>query len=165
MLHSICRTLAFRATAFVVVAIGLNGAVWSQSKYPNQPIRMVVPYGPGGETDVFARAIAGSWLVFGQTIIVDNRAGATGIVGTEIVAGSKPDGYTLIFGTAATHALNLSAFKSLPYHPIRSFEPIAFVGSVPLVVLAHPSMPSTPKDFVALLKESSPILRTDRRYE
>jgi tripartite-type tricarboxylate transporter receptor subunit TctC len=116
---------------------------------------MIVPYGPGGETDVFARAISGKLgSVLGQTIVVDNRAGATGIVGTEMVASSKPDGYTLIFGTAATHALNLSAFKSLPYHPLRSFEPIAFVGSVPLVLFAHPSMPSTPTDFVALLKKN-----------
>jgi tripartite-type tricarboxylate transporter receptor subunit TctC len=133
--------------------MGASADARAQETYPNRPIRMVVPFAPGGETDLFCRTIAGRLgEVLGQPIVVDNRAGATGIVGTEHVAKSRPDGYTLIFGTAATHALNLSVFRSLPYHPLKDFSPVAFVGSVPIVLFAHPSMPDTLKDFVALLK-------------
>ncbi|HRO59672.1 MAG TPA: tripartite tricarboxylate transporter substrate binding protein, partial [Burkholderiaceae bacterium] len=125
----------------------------ADATYPDRPIRLVIPFGPGGETDIFARAIAGRLgELLGQAVVVENRPGATGLVACELVAQAKPDGYTLIFGTAATHALNLSVFKSLPYHPLHSFEPVAFVGSVPLVLYAHPSMPGNLKDFIALLK-------------
>ncbi len=130
-------------------AIGVS----AQGRYPDRPIRLVIPFAPGGETDIFSRAIAPRLgEVLGGQIVLENRAGATGIVGTDFVAKSRADGHTLIFGTAATHALNLAVFKSLPYHPLRDFEPIAFVGSVPLVLFAHPSMPATLKEFIALLK-------------
>lgn len=141
-----------RLLAPAVLALAAAGA-HAQDPYPGRPVRMVVPFAPGGETDLFCRAIAPRLgEVLGQPIVVDNRPGATGIVGTDFVAKSRPDGYTLIFGTAATHALNVSVFRSLPYHPVKDFEPIAFIGSVPLVLYAHPSMPDTLKDFVALLK-------------
>ncbi len=141
------KGLAFGLT--LCCAIGAS----AQGRYPDRPIRLVIPFAPGGETDIFSRAVAGRLgEVLGQQIVLENRAGATGIVGTDFVAKSRPDGYTLIFGTAATHALNLAVFKSLPYHPLRDFEPIAFVGSVPLVLFAHPSMPATLKEFIALLK-------------
>jgi tripartite-type tricarboxylate transporter receptor subunit TctC len=91
--------------------------------------------------------------VLKQPIVVVNKPGATGVVASDFVAHSKPDGYTLLFGTAATHALNVSVFRKLPYDPQKDFEPIAFVGSVPLVLLAHPSMPANARDFIALLKE------------
>lgn len=129
------------------------GGVSAQDAFPSKPVRMVVPFAPGGETDIFCRAIAQRLgEVLGQNIVVDNRAGATGIVGSEHVARSAPDGYTLIFGTAATHALNLAVFKTLPYHPLKDFEPVAYVGSVPLVLFTHPSMPDTLKGFIAELK-------------
>ena len=141
------------AVAAAGATLAAPGAGAQEAPYPNRPIRMVVPFAPGGETDIFCRAIAPRLgEVLGQTIVVDNRAGATGIVGTDSVAKAKPDGYTLIFGTAATHALNMSVFKSLPYHPVKDFAPIAFIGTVPIVLFAHPSMPDNLKDFVALLK-------------
>ena len=144
-----CRVLAC-VLPFSAVAIGEAQA---QARFPDRPIRLVIPFAPGGETDIFSRAIAPRLgEVLGQQIVIENRPGATGIVACEYVSRSKPDGYTLIFGTAATHALNLAVFKSLPYHPLRDFEPVAFVGNVPLVLFAHPSMPSTLKEFVALLK-------------
>ena len=143
----LARLLCATIPAFIVSSAS------AQEDFPSKPIRMVVPFAPGGETDIFCRAIAQRLgEVLGQNIIVDNRAGATGIVGSEHVARSAPDGYTLIFGTAATHALNVAVFKTLPYHPLRDFEPVAFVGSVPLVVFTHPSMPSNLKDFIAELK-------------
>jgi tripartite-type tricarboxylate transporter receptor subunit TctC len=132
--------------------LGATGPARAQ-QFPDRPLRLVIPFAPGGETDLFARTIAGRLgEVLGQPVVVENRPGATGIVACELVAQSKPDGYTLVFGTAATHALNLSVFKTLPYHPIKSFEPVAFVGTVPLVVYAHPSMPADPKAFIELLK-------------
>ena len=155
MLASGKRGQLRRMFGFMVLALATCGAgqLGAQGRYPERPIRLVIPFAPGGETDIFSRAIAGKLgEVLGQQVVLENRAGATGIVGSEYVAKSKPDGYTLIFGTAATHALNLAVFKTLPYHPLRDFEPIAFVGSVPLVLLAHPSMPANLKDFVALLK-------------
>ena len=143
----LARLLCATIPAFIVAGVS------AQEDFPSKPIRMVVPFAPGGETDIFCRAIAQRLgEVLGQNIVVDNRAGATGIVGSEHVARSAPDGYTLIFGTAATHALNVAVFKTLPYHPLRDFEPVAFVGSVPLVVFTHPSMPSNLKDFIAELK-------------
>lgn len=140
------------AAALALVMPGIGSA---QTAYPNRPITLVIPFGPGGETDIFARALSNDLgEVLGQPIIVVNRAGATGVVASEFVARSNPDGYTLIFGTAATHALNLSTFKSLPYDPQKDFEPIAFVGSVPLVLFANPSMPANARDFIARLKGS-----------
>ena len=143
----LARLLCATIPAFIVASAS------AQEDFPSKPVRMVVPFAPGGETDIFCRAIAQRLgEVLGQNIVVDNRAGATGIVGSEHVARSAPDGYTLIFGTAATHALNVAVFKTLPYHPLRDFEPVAFVGSVPLVVFTHPSMPSNLKEFIAELK-------------
>lgn len=143
------------------LALVLAGAAWlapalaaAQDAFPSRPITIVVPYGPGGETDVFTRALSiDLGEVLKQPIVVVNKPGATGVVASEFVAHSKPDGYTLLFGTAATHALNVSVFKKLPYDPQKDFEPIAFVGSVPLVLLVHPSMPANARDFVAQLKE------------
>ncbi len=155
MLASGNRALLGRIFRFTLLALALGGATHAaaQGRYPERPIRLVIPFAPGGETDIFSRAIAGKLAdVLGQQVVLENRAGATGIVGTDFVAKSRADGHTLIFGTAATHALNLAVFKSLPYHPLRDFEPIAFVGSVPLVLFAHPSMPATLKEFIALLK-------------
>jgi tripartite-type tricarboxylate transporter receptor subunit TctC len=154
MTRSHRRAVCLRLFAAAAVSFVAAGAP-AQERYPDRPVRMVVPFAPGGETDLFCRAIAQRLgEVLGQPIVVDNRAGATGIVGSEFVARSRPDGYTLIFGTAATHALNLSVFKTLPYHPLKDFEPVAFVGSVPLVLFAHPSMPDTLPAFVALLKSN-----------
>ncbi|MFN0163867.1 MAG: Bug family tripartite tricarboxylate transporter substrate binding protein [Burkholderiales bacterium] len=155
MLASGKRALLCRIFGFTLLALASGSATHAvaQGRYPDRPIRLVIPFAPGGETDIFTRAIAGKLGdVLGQQIVPENRAGATGIVASEFVAKSRPDGYTLIFGTAATHALNLAVFKTLPYHPLRDFEPIAFVGSVPIVLFVHPSMPGTLKEFIALLK-------------
>jgi len=151
ILSSTRRHLLALSVAFTAMAVSCIAA--AQAPYPNRPITLVVPFGAGGETDTFARSVASELTeVLGQPVIVMNRAGATGIIATEFVARSKPDGYTLIFGTAATHALNLSVYKSLPYDPLKSFEPIALVGTVPVILYAHPSMPSNALDFIAKLK-------------
>ena len=145
------RHLLALFVSIAAMAIGIRAA---QGQFPNRPITLIVPYGPGGETDIFARALSNELgEALGQPVIVLNRAGATGAIGAEAVARSKPDGYTLIFGTAATHALNVSVFK-LPDHPLKDFAPVAFVGSVPVVLYAHPSMPGHPREFIEKLKAS-----------
>ncbi|SFU75951.1 Tripartite-type tricarboxylate transporter, receptor component TctC [Methylobacterium sp. 174MFSha1.1] len=109
--------------------------------YPDRIIRIVVPFPPGGTTDILARLIADRLdKRFGQHAIVDNRPGASGNIGTKAVAGSAPDGYTLVMATINTHGINAAVFRSLPYDPVRDFAPITVVASTPNVLLANPSL-------------------------
>ncbi|MFZ5782579.1 MAG: Bug family tripartite tricarboxylate transporter substrate binding protein [Pseudomonadota bacterium] len=121
--------------------------------YPDKPVRLVVPFPPGGPTDVFARVLAvGLGEQLGQQVVIENKAGAGGNVGTDLVAKAKPDGYTLLFGTAATHGINVSLYKSLPYDPLKDFELVALAGLVPMVLLVPPDQPRTLEALVAKLK-------------
>jgi tripartite-type tricarboxylate transporter receptor subunit TctC len=123
------------------------------AKYPDKTVRLIVPFPPGGPTDVFARVLAaGLSEQLGQQVIIDNRAGAGGNVGTELVARARADGYTLLFGTAATHGINVSLYKGLSYDPLKDFELVALAGTVPMVLLAPPDQPSTLKELIAKLK-------------
>jgi len=122
-------------------------------KYPDKPVRLVVPFPPGGPTDVFARVLSvGLAEQLGQQVVIENKAGAGGNVGTELVAKAKPDGYTLLFGTAATHGINVSLYASLPYDPLKDFELVALTGLVPMVLLVPPGQPHTLKELIAKLK-------------
>lgn len=126
-----------------------------QTSYPERAVHLIVPFPPAGETDIFARAISQKFgELLGQAVVIENRPGATGAIGSSYVAKSKPDGYTLLFGTAATHAINVSTFKSLPYDPLRDFAPIAFVGSVPFILFANPQMPAEADAFIRLLRNN-----------
>ncbi len=121
--------------------------------YPERPIRLVVPFPPGGPTDVVGRIVAAQLSeVLGQQVIVDNKAGAGGNVGTDVVAKSKPDGYTLLLGTAATHGINVSLYPHLEYDPVKDFSPVALTGQNPMVLLVPPSMPPTLDRLIAKLK-------------
>jgi tripartite-type tricarboxylate transporter receptor subunit TctC len=125
----------------------------ARAEYPERPLRLVVPFPPGGPTDIFARLIAQALTArLGQQVIVDNKGGAGGNVGTEIVAKSKPDGYTLLFGTAATHGINVSLYRKLSYDPVKDFEAIALIGIVPQVLLGAPDQPDTVQGLTARLK-------------
>lgn len=116
------------------------GAATAQG-YPNRPIRIVVPYPAGGATDQMARIIQQPLAeILGTTIIIDNKAGAGGAIGTEAAARSAPDGYTLVFGNAGPNSMG-PAIKKTPYDPIRDLAPISFVGNVPLFLAVHPAMP------------------------
>ncbi len=116
------------------------------------PIRMIVPFGPGTTTDTVARIVAealGKQL--NQTVVVDNRAGAGGSMGSDQVAKSAPDGKTLVMGTVGTHAINAALFRKLPYDPLRDFAPVAFIGSTPtLLVVATNSPAKSLKDLAAM---------------
>src|SRR5579872_4494526 len=143
-------------TRRAVIAGGLAllaGGAARAAEYPERPIRLVVPFPPGGPTDVVGRIVAAQLSeVLGQQVIVDNKAGAGGNVGTDVVAKSKPDGYTLLLGTAATHGINVSLYQHLEYDPVKDFAPIALTGENPMVLLVPPSMPHTVGDLVAKLK-------------
>ena len=118
-------------TAMFCVASG----VWAQAAWPDKPVKIVVPFAAGGTTDILARAIAPELSkALGQQFIVDNRAGAGGTVGADIVAKSAPDGYTLLMGTVGTHGINRALYPRLPYDPIKDFAPITLVAGVPNVM-------------------------------
>nr|WP_262389693.1 tripartite tricarboxylate transporter substrate binding protein [Cupriavidus campinensis] len=108
--------------------------------YPNKPIRLVVPFPAGGTTDILARAVAAELSKLpGWNVVVDNKPGAGGNIGTDIVAKSAPDGYTLLMGTVGTHGINQSLYAKLPFDPIKDFVPITEVASVPNVLVVNPA--------------------------
>lgn len=112
------------------------------AQYPVKPIRIIVPFGAGGPSDLLART-TGQKLTeaWGQQVLIDNRPGANGVVGSELAAKSAPDGYTLLMGTNGTHGINASLFPKLPYDTVKDFAPITRVGLAPYVLVAHPSLP------------------------
>ena len=123
-------------------------------RYPTKPIRLIVPFAPGGSTDALARTV-GQKLSdsVGQQVLVDNRAGATGNIGTTIVAQANPDGYTLVMAFDATMVINPSVYAKLPFDPIKDFAPITKVAALPLILVAHPSFaPSNTKELIAFAK-------------
>ena len=132
---------------FCIAALLPWGAAWPQA-YPAKPIRFIVPFPAGGGADIFARLIGRKLGEnMGQQFVVDNRAGASGIIGCEAVARAAPDGYTLLMGTTGTHTTNPAVFSRLPYDPLRDFAPVSLVAESPFLLLVHPSLP------VANLKE------------
>jgi tripartite-type tricarboxylate transporter receptor subunit TctC len=138
----------------LLILCSLSFALQAQT-FPSKPVHLVVPYPPGGITDILARTIAQrvSVLWGNETMIVDNRAGASGNLGVAYVAKAAPDGYTIVFGNASTHAINASLFKQLPFDPIKDFEPVTNVASVSNVLLVGPGFPGkTVADLIALAK-------------
>jgi tripartite-type tricarboxylate transporter receptor subunit TctC len=137
-------------------ASACNAQSTPASTYPAKPIRLVVPFTPGGSTDILARAVAQELTkAWGQAVIVDNVPGAGGAIGAEKVAKAAPDGYTLLMGHIGTLAVNPSLYPNLPYDPIKSFAPVAWVARVPNVLVVHPSVKANNvKELVALAKAS-----------
>jgi tripartite-type tricarboxylate transporter receptor subunit TctC len=137
-----------------LVAFLIASAAQAQG-WPSKPIRMVIPYPAGGSIDVSGRRLAedlGAEL--GQPIVVENRAGANGIIATDFVAKSAPDGYTMLVSTLAAHAGNPSAVKSLPYDPVKDFVPVTVINTVPLLLVVHPSFPARSiEEIVRMAKE------------
>ena len=125
-------------TLAAALALGLAGMAQAQTHWPTKPVRIVVPFAAGGTTDILARAIAPELgKAFGQQFIVDNRGGAGGNIGAELVAKSPGDGYTLLMGTVGTHGINRALYKQLPYDPFKDFAPITLVASVPNVMVMN----------------------------
>jgi tripartite-type tricarboxylate transporter receptor subunit TctC len=111
--------------------------------YPSRPVRLIAPFPAGGGVDIVARQLAQKLgEKWGEQMVVDNRVGATGIIGTELAARSNPDGYTIMMGNVATHAVNVSLYRKLPYDPVKDFAPITLVARVPEALVVHPSLPA-----------------------
>jgi tripartite-type tricarboxylate transporter receptor subunit TctC len=118
----------------------LPRSLFAQDRWPTRPVRILVPFAPGGTTDILARALAPELSrAFGQQFIVDNKPGAGGNVGAAEVAKSAPDGYTLLMGTVGTHGINQSLYPKMPFDPIKDFAPITLVAGVPNVLVMNPA--------------------------
>lgn len=147
------RSLMLSAIALAITS-GLTPAAWAQDKWPVKPVTYIVPFPAGGTTDILGRLI-GQKLgpVLGTTIVVDNRGGAGGSVGSEIASRAPPDGYTLLGGTISSHAINVSLYPKLGYDPIKSFSPVALIGTNPVVLIVGQNSPyKTLQDVLAAAK-------------
>jgi tripartite-type tricarboxylate transporter receptor subunit TctC len=136
------------------VALCIAGAATAQSTYPNKPLRLIVGFAPGGGTDILARAL-GQPLgeLLGQQVTIDNRAGAGGIIATELGAKATPDGYTFLVGSSAAFAINPNLMKKLPYDPVKDFTPVGMFATLSYVVDVHPSLPAkTLRELLALAR-------------
>ncbi|MBM3358016.1 MAG: tripartite tricarboxylate transporter substrate binding protein [Betaproteobacteria bacterium] len=138
-------------TCLLLCAAAFGAAAQS---YPAKPVRMVVPWPPGGTNDILGRALADPLTrTLGQQVIVDNRGGSNGIIGAEVVARSAPDGYTIMFHSITSHVTNPAVYKKLNYDTINDFAPITQIAWVPLVIVAHPSFPpKTLRELIALAR-------------
>lgn len=126
-------------TVLPLIASGFAVPSASAQSYPTKPVRFVVPYPPGGPLDTVARLLADKMKDgLGQPVIVENKPGAGGNIGADLVAKSAPDGYTMVMGAVATHAINPSLFPKMPYDPVRDFAPVSLVASVPNVLVMNP---------------------------
>ena len=133
--------------------ISTSGSAFAQQAYPNKPIRLIVPFAPGGSNDIVARIIGYKFgESFGQQVIIDNRGGASGIIGTDLAAKATPDGYTLLM-MSLTLAVNPSLYKKLPYDTEKDLIPVSLVASAPLILVVHPSLPvKSLKELIAHVK-------------
>jgi tripartite-type tricarboxylate transporter receptor subunit TctC len=129
-----------RTLCVASLALALAPATWAQSAWPTKPVRIVVPFAPGGTTDILARALAPELSrAFGQPFIIDNKPGAGGNVGAAEVARAPADGYTFLMGTVGTHGINVSLYGKLPYDPVKDFAPVTLVAGVPNVLVMNPA--------------------------
>ena len=147
---------------FAAVTLGAAAQAPSTSPgqgFPTKPIRMIVPFPPGGATDTFSRSLAVELTqTLGQTVIVENRPGAGTTIGADLVAKAPPDGYTLLFTDLSTHTITGSLYAKLPYDPLRSFAPVAAANSSPLLLVVHPSVPAkSVKELIALARRQPGI--------
>jgi len=149
------RVPAKTIAGFLVLAFA-SAVVSAEDVYPSKPVRIVVSFAAGGPTDAVAR-ILGAKLgeLLGQQFLVENKTGAGGNIGADLVAKAVPDGYTLLMATVSTHAINPGLYKKMPYDPIRDFAPIGEIGITPIMLAVHPSLPATDmKSLVALIRQN-----------
>ena len=146
-----------RATFMTGIASGAAALLCCNAfaqQYPSKPIRMIVPFAPGGNVDITARTVApGLSQILGQQVVVENRAGAGGIIGTDVVAKSAPDGYTLLMASSSVMTNGPALYPKLPYDILRDVAPVGRVAVVPLAIVVHPSLPArTTRELIAIAK-------------
>jgi tripartite-type tricarboxylate transporter receptor subunit TctC len=148
------NAVVLSALIFSALASGPLGAQPSEV-FPNKSVRIVVPFPPGGATDITARVVADKLSAkWGQPVVIDNKAGAGGNVGSDLVAKSAADGYTLVLGVTGSHAINLSLYKKMPYHPLNDFEPLTQATLYPNAIVVNPQVPANNlQELIALLKK------------
>ncbi len=145
-----------KALALLVALVICIGGAAAQERYPNRPVRIIVPFAPGGSTDIFARLI-GERLsaAVGQPVVIENRPGAAGNIGAEAVARSTPDGYTLLMATTGVMAINNALYKSMTYDAAKDFEPVVFIASITnVLIVANDSPLRSVADLIAATKRS-----------
>jgi len=141
--HLLRRRVIAAIACFLAGGVGFVSLPAGAQAYPTKPIRLVVPFPPGGSLDVVARAIGQKLTeAWGQPVVIDNRPGAGGNIGADLVAKSAPDGYTILEGALSTHAVNVSLYSKMPYDPVRDFAPITLVAITPNVLVLNPSFPA-----------------------
>ena len=141
-----------RFACLVLGGLIVTGTAWAQG-YPSKPVRMIVPFVPGGNTDIIGRVFAPKMSeLLGQQIVVENRGGAGSVIGTEAVAKAAPDGYMILMVSAA-HTINPAMIKKLPYDSVKDFAPISMIADVPTAFVVHPSLPAKSlKEFIAIAR-------------
>ena len=154
MTNPITRRRALLAGGTLLAAPAVSRAGFAQGAYPNKPIRIIVGFAPGGATDILARIVANHLqAAWNAQVVVENRPGAGGNVGADIVAKAAPDGYTLLLGTVGSAVTNQFLYKSMPFDTAKAFAPVALVGEVANVLAVHPEVPAkSVQEFIALAK-------------
>lgn len=155
------KTLTWIATTLLALTASLTASLsvaqTAASNYPQKPIRMIVPFTPGGSTDILARSIGQELSkAWGQSVIIENIAGAGGSIGADKAAKSPADGYTLLMGHIGTLAVNPSLYPKLPYNPVKDFAPVAWVARVPNVLVVNPNVPAKNVQELVALAKSKP---------
>jgi len=149
--------LLFSVAAVVMALAGFHAGAQGAANYPSKPIKIVVPFPPGGATDILARAIGFELQkAWGQSVIIENKPGGGGNTGADLVAKSAPDGYTLVMGTVGTHAINMSLYAKMPYDAVKDFEPVVLVAGVPNLLVVHPSVNAKSVRELTALAKSQP---------
>ncbi len=142
------------AVTAAMAGVSVCGTAVAADAYPVKPVRIVIGFSTGGYIDLTSRLIAGPLAAaLGQQVVVDNRSGAGGVVGTEMAARAAPDGHTLTVGSVGTHAINQTLYRALPYNVLRDFQPVARLSDSPNILAVHPSLPAhSVKDLIALAR-------------
>ena len=151
------RRALLAATAGATLTAAMPNGARAQATYPNRPVRVIVPFAPGGATDILGRLIAGHLQeALGQPFVVENRSGGGGNIGSDLVAKAAPDGYTLLIGAAGNIGINPGLFPNMPYDPVRDLAPISLMASTPNILVVHPSVPANNVAELIALARSRP---------
>lgn len=140
--------------ALLAALLAHSAGAYAQASYPTKPVRVIVPFPPAGNTDVYARPIARKLSeMYGQQMIIDNRPGAGGSIGMDLAAKAPPDGYTLVWGSTSTHGVGPNVYKKLPYDPVRDFQPVVLAVLAQNILVVHPSVSAkSVRDLISIAK-------------